>query len=240
MTTYVLVSGAWHAGWCWERVVPLLQERGQRAIAVDLAGMGSDPTPLAAVNLGVWVDQVARLIHELDEPVVLVGHSRGGVIISEVAERAPAKVSTLIYVAGFLVPQGKTLMDMAMRLPASQSNALLAGEEEGTVVVDPEAVGSIFYNRTEAGWVTRAQSLLTPEPVSVFSTPLGLSEASFGSVRRAYIECTEDNAVPLELQRLMQADLPCAAVCTLETDHSPFYSAPEQLVSGLEQVSEPH
>jgi hypothetical protein len=72
--------------------------------------------------------------------------------------------------------------------------------------------------------------------MAVFVTPLGLTENNFGSVRRAYIECVQDKAIPLALQRLMQETFPCEPVFTLDTDHSPFYSTPGQLADCLHRI----
>jgi len=170
------------------------------------------------------------------EPVVLVGHSRGGIVISQAAERVPEPIASLAYLAAFLVKPGETLLSTSARIAREPAPNVLIAREDGSTSVHPDAVGPNFYNTTDQAWVDRARSLLTPEPMAVFTTPLTLTEAAYGSVSRAYIECTQDNAVPLELQRLMQADLPCAPVFTLETDHSPFYSAPDQLAACLRRI----
>lgn len=230
----MLVSGAWHAGWCWDRVVPLLEAAGHKAFAPDLLGMGDEATPLAQVTLARWADQIAELVRAIEEPVVLVGHSRGGIVISEVAERVPDRIVTLVYLAAFLVPSGSNLLETsADHQREGLAGVLRSGPIEGTTVVNPDMFGAAFYNLTDAIWVERAKSQVSAEPMAVFSTRLALTDAGFGSVPRAYIECTQDNAVPLALQRLMQRALPCDRVFTLESDHSPFFSAPEQLADCL-------
>jgi pimeloyl-ACP methyl ester carboxylesterase len=233
MATYVLVSGAWHAGWCWERVVPELEAAGHRALAPNLAGMGPDRTPLSTITLAGWADQIANLIRVQDEPVFLVGHSRGGIVISDVAERVPDRIRSLVYLAAFLVPPGETLLTTSSKVSRDSGADVIIVNPDGTSTVRAEAVGPFFYNTTAVEWVERARSLLTAEPMVVFTTPLQLTAERFGAVRRAYIECTEDHAVPLALQKIMQVDLPCDPVFTLETDHSPFYSAPSQLAHCL-------
>jgi pimeloyl-ACP methyl ester carboxylesterase len=237
MATYVLVSGAWHAGWCWERVVPLLEAQGHRVVVPDLIGMGPNRAALSAASLEAWADQIATIIREQEEPVILVGHSRGGIVISETAERVPELIATLVYLAAFLVETGNTLLGTSAKVMREPAPDILIVQNDGTTIVRRDAVGPTFYNTTEPSWGERAQSLVTPEPMAVFMTPLDLTKENFGSVKRAYIECIQDNAVPLELQRLMQAALPCAPVFTLDTDHSPFYSAPDQLVTCLDQIS---
>jgi len=238
VATFVLVSGAWHAGWCWERVVPLLEAAGHQVVAPDLLGMGGDKTPLSTVTLARWADQIADIIAGLADKVVLVGHSRGGIVISAVAERAPDRIETLVYLAAFLVPPGQTLFDVANRISREAKPGVVIAGDDGTTTIHPDAVGPAFYNRTEPAWIARAKEQLTPEPMAVFTTPLALTSDRFGSVRRAYIECAEDNAVPLELQRLMQEELPCSPVFTLESDHSPFFSSPGALVDCLQRIAD--
>jgi pimeloyl-ACP methyl ester carboxylesterase len=169
--------------------------------------------------------------------VILVGHSRGGTVISEAAERAPDSIRTLVYLAAFLLPSGLTLAEAAARVPRVQRGNILAPGPDGSSIVQPQAIGPTFYNMTPPEWVARAIERLTPEPAKGMATAVNITQGAFGRVPRAYIECAQDNAVPLELQRAMQAELPCDPVFTLETDHSPFYSAPELLVATLEKLA---
>ncbi len=234
LSTFVLVSGAWHAAWCWERVVPLLEANGHKVLAPNLYGMGPDTTPLADITLARWADQVAELIRDEPDPVILVGHSRGGIVISETAERVPDQIQRLIYLSAVLIPSGGVL-EAAVELDGpDQRRSLLTPGPDNSTTIPPELAGQLFYSTTPEPWVERAISRLCPEPMVVFATPLSLSSERFGSVPRAYIECAEDQALPLEFQRRFQSSLPCAPVITLSSDHSPFFSAPEELVVALE------
>jgi pimeloyl-ACP methyl ester carboxylesterase len=236
MATFVLVSGAWHAGWCWERLVPLLESQGHRALAPDLLGMGRDATPLAAVTLDGWADQIAGVIGAEAEPVVLVGHSRGGIVISATAERVPERISTLVYLTALMLPDGATQADV-MGLVSPETAAVVRPGPEGGSLVAPEAVGPVFYNTTAPEWIERAAQMLGPEPTGGFSAPMKLSRERYGSVPRAYIECALDRAISLDAQRRMQAVLPCDPVITLQTDHSPFFSSPEELAASLVAIA---
>jgi pimeloyl-ACP methyl ester carboxylesterase len=237
MATFVLVSGAWHAGWCWERVVPLLEAAGHRALAPDLLAMGGDTTPIADVTLALWADQIAGLITAQPEPVILVGHSRGGIVISEAAERVPDRIACLVYLTALLIPSGESSMTTAMRGMTGLVGEMFVPAPEGGMTVRPELVGPTFYNTTEPAWVERATAMLTPEPMTTSATPLQLTAERYGRVPRAFIECAEDRALTLELQREMQASLPCDPVFTLATDHSPFYSDPQALVDCLQSIA---
>ena len=209
------------------------------AAAVSALSMGSDQTPLAELTLAGWAAFVTELVTSIGEPVVLVGHSRGGVVISEVAERAPEAISRLVYLAAFLVPRGKSMREMlALSEPREVAvGAIVMGADGISSTIAPGKAGPVFFNTTSVALQARAEALLTPEPMMSFMTPLNLTHERYGRVNRAYVECLQDNAVPIELQRLMQKTLPCAPVVTLDTDHSPFCSAPELLVRALEQIA---
>lgn len=233
MASFVLIHGAWHGGWCWQRVTPLLEAAGHRVWAPDLPGLGSDHTPLEQVTLDSWRDFVCKHLERAGEPVILVGHSRGGVVISAVAEAMPEKIARLAYLAAFLVPDGKTLGEMYTLLPPREEIADIATYEGVAATLNPAKIAPLLYNTTAAEWQKRAAALVCPEPVMSFVTPIHTTAARFGRVPRAYIECLRDNTIPIDLQRKMQEALPCDPVIALDTDHSPFFSAPEQLRDAL-------
>lgn len=233
--TFVLIAGAWHAAWCWERVIPLLTAAGHRVLAPDLLGMGEDPTPLAGVTLASWADQIAKVVEQEADPVILVGHSRGGPVISEVAERVPDRIATLVYVSGSLVPAGESIFTTLKPEPGATD--ILQMREDGSAMLPNNVAAAMFYNATPAEWVKAALPKLSPEPLWVHATPLAVTAERFGRVRRAYIETLSDHALPLDLQRSMQAALPCAPVFTLDSDHSPFLSRPDELVECLLSVA---
>lgn len=235
MTTFILIHGAWHGSWCWERVTPILRARGYHVIAPDLPGMGRDQTPLSAVTLETWTHYVRDLILQQNEKVILVGHSRGGIIISQVAEYISKNISGLIYLSAFLIPDGETLWGALHQHPreSERQSDLTFSADMSTSTIIKTAVRDTFYNTTSDSWIKRAQLQLGPEPMVSFTTPLSLSEENFGQVPRAYIECLQDRAIPIELQRKMVSRLPCNRIITMDTDHSPFYSAPKRLATKL-------
>jgi pimeloyl-ACP methyl ester carboxylesterase len=239
MSTFILVHGAWHGAWCWQRVVPRLESHGHRVIAPDLPGMGDDKTPLGEVTLEQWARFVADIVWQQPEPVILVGHSRGGIVVSQTAEYVPDRIQTLVYLAAFLVPDGRTLLDTMRRIPPrpESKDSLVFALDQTTSMIAPDAVKRVFYNTTSDEWVTRAAMLSGPEPMTSFTTPLRVTEERYGSVDRVYIECMQDLAIAPQLQRMMIAEIPCREVITMNTDHSPFYSAPEPLAAHLMAIA---
>ncbi|HTM63864.1 MAG TPA: alpha/beta fold hydrolase [Gammaproteobacteria bacterium] len=241
MATFILIHGAWHGGWCWERVVPLLEKQGHCVLAPDLPGMGDDHTPLDKITLDVWARFVADLVLQQDEKVILVGHSRGGIVISQAAEYCAEKIENLVYLTAYLLPNKQTILKTLEQHPPRESDRLpkfIMSDDMRASVVESADVRDFFYNCTDAEWCDRAAARLCWEPVMSFSTPVKISEEKFGKIPRSYIECLQDKGIPISMQREMQSALPCERVITLDTDHSPFYSAPEQLAAGLIELAQ--
>jgi pimeloyl-ACP methyl ester carboxylesterase len=238
MATFVLVHGALHGGWCWHKLVPLLEAEGHRVLAPDLPGMGMDRTPLSDVTMGLWADFVAQRSRAAGEPVVLVGHSRGGAVISETAELAPEVALGLVYIAALLLPAGKKPFDAGVAEGAqSAAESLRAASDEISVRVDPEAARGLFYHRASAAEAAWASAQLCPEPLAPNIVPLTVTAERWGRVPRAYIECLDDRVLPIGLQRAMQAALPCDPVVTMDSDHSPFLCAPRVLAAHLANIA---
>lgn len=236
---FILISGAWHGAWCWERVAPLLEAQGHHVVAPDLPGMGADRTPFDGMSFRDWAESVGRLAQSAAEPVVLVGHSRGGIVVSQTAELAPDAIRTSVYLAAALVPNGLRMADVFATAPTDP--AVAAGvrlRADGlSTDLDPDLLLSHFYNTTPPELVARARARLTPEPVFSDAAVMQLSPERFGRVRRAYVECLQDRCVPIALQRSMRDAVPCEHVGILDTDHSPFYSAPQALADALVAAS---
>lgn len=237
MTTFIFVAGAWHGSWCWSEIVPRLERAGHRVLTPDLLGMSAGEQTITEEPLRNWADQIASLVAEQDERVVLVGHSRAGIVISEVAERVPEKIDRLVYLCAFLLKDRQTLEEIWQQtFDADALSAAVAFHENGTCTCNPLALKG-FYNDTPEPLVQFARERLVPEPTAFARTPIHVTEERFGSVPRAYIECLNDQAIPVAMQRAMQSAAPVAAAVQLNSDHSPFFSRPDELVRALERVS---
>jgi pimeloyl-ACP methyl ester carboxylesterase len=232
--TFVLIAGAWHGAWCWDRVAPLLEAQGHRVHTPELPGTGASGTNPAHASLDGWARLIAELILTRDQPVTLVGHSRGGAVISRVAEMAGQNLDRLVYLAAYLLPAGGSVAaaaraDRESLIPAN----MIAAESGVTCTLRPDIIRDAFYGDCDDDTFAFARDRLSPEPLKPLATSLRITEAGFGRVPRAYIECTRDRTIGLAAQRWMQAGWPCDPVFTLESDHSPFLSHPGELAEML-------
>jgi hypothetical protein len=104
------------------------------------------------------------------------------------------------------------------------------------LTVPEDALRECFYERCSDEEIALAKFCLVPEPMAPAVTPIATSEQNFGRVERTYIETLRDKALPLAFQRRMRSEQPCSRTLTMDTDHSPFFSAPEQLVEHLVSI----
>jgi pimeloyl-ACP methyl ester carboxylesterase len=233
----LLVHGAWHGAWCWERVLALLADAGVEASAVDLPGHGADPGPLGDLHT-----DVARVRAELDrlgdsdgdsDGVVLAGHSYGGAVITGAGEHRA--VDHLVYIAAFALDDGESCLSAAITNAGGLSHEgrpnLAGGFVDGpgqTFTLEPPVAAACFYNDCDEATVAWALDRLGPQPqVTLAQSPEAVAWRSKAST---YAVCTHDMAVHPCLQRILAAR--CGAVVDWPTSHSPFLSRPD-LVAGL-------
>jgi len=230
MSSFVLIHGSWHGGWCWRKIIPLLRDAGHEAVAPDLPAHGSDPADPSAVTLSDYADRICQAVARCREPVVLVGHSMGGAAITQAAKRCAEALASLVYLTAFVPDDGESLVEQAARDTASLINGAVVGDTvAGTLSFADEAARDCFYGDCSLEDELFARENLCQEPISPLTVPLELADAAHPRLPRVYIECAKDRAVTLEMQRRIHRDGGFDRVHTLETSHSPFFSAPQAL-----------
>lgn len=237
MANYLFIHGGWHGAWCWNRLVPLLEKQGHRLIALDLPSHGRDKTPTAGVTMKDYVDAVIARLDALPEPVVLVGHSSGGAIATQVAEERPAKIRCLVYLAAFLPQSGESVLGLLQQATDSALvRNLVPSADRSQLTIPDDALRECFYEHCREEDIALAKFCLVPQPVAPAATPVNTTPSNFGRIPRVYIETLQDRALPTTLQRKMREALPCQTVFSIDTDHSPFFSAPEKLAEHLHAI----
>jgi pimeloyl-ACP methyl ester carboxylesterase len=231
--TLVLVHGSYHGSWCWERLVPILERKGVRVIAPDAKGRGKESQD--------YVSQVEEVLSRETEPVVLLGHSSGGMVLSELAKRQSGKIKSLVYLSAFLLPEGvfpPVVMksDTVSLFPYS----LLTDRPTGRTSIKKDAARELFYADCSDSVADWAISMLSSEPGMPENKPAA-ARASLpvqrgATIPRYYIETVKDKALGISTQRKMYHEMPCRKVYSLNTGHSPFLSAPDKLAAIILEI----
>ncbi|HVB94905.1 MAG TPA: alpha/beta hydrolase [Acidimicrobiales bacterium] len=230
--TVVLVHGAWHGAWCFDRVMPLLEAAAVPAIAVDLPGHGKDAGPFTDLH-----GDAARVVSVLDGingDVVLLGHSYGGAVVTEAGVH-PA-VKHVVYLCALALDEGEScasaLLDESASLSQEGRPDIADGllfHDDGTSTLTPSAAVACLYNDCDPDTVTWALANLGPHPMESF----GQSPSAIAWRERpsTYVVCSEDMVVHPDLQ--VQLAKRCTQSYVWPTSHSPFASEPERVGSLL-------
>ncbi|MGK3997015.1 alpha/beta fold hydrolase [Sorangium sp. So ce1024] len=235
--TYVLVHGAFVGGWAWDKVVPLLEAGGNEVIALDLPAHGDDQTPLADASLQAYTDAVVRAIDGASRPVVLVGHSMGGTVVSQAAEARPDKVKTLVYLTAFLMKDGQSLNEEWADDDGAAIKAYAVPSSDGTSLSFKEGwAANAFCQDCSPEDIARLESHLREEPALPFVEPIHVTEERWGRVPRVYIEALQDLAISPAEQKQQYTALPCERVISIDAGHAPFLTKPNELAEALRSL----
>jgi pimeloyl-ACP methyl ester carboxylesterase len=224
MATFGLVHGGFHGGWCWDRLIPELAARGHEAVAMDM------PIDDADATLSDYVASVVDALAAVEEPVVLVGHSMGGLVIPHVAATRPVERMVFICAMFANVPEpapGQVIPEVE-RLAFDAS--LLTVDAGFTTISPANAVASFFpdCDPAEAEW---AASQLRPQG----HAPAKPLVAPWPDVPSSVIVCTDDRG--RDYQRLVVAPRLGVEAIELPGGHSPFLSRPAALADVLDELA---
>jgi pimeloyl-ACP methyl ester carboxylesterase len=267
---FVLVHGGWHNHSTWDKVVPILEAQGFAALTLDLPGAGvnaiapkslslrpfdpaafaAERSPVAGVTQEERTQAAVALVREAaslgNGKVILVGHSAGGLTISAVAEQVPELLFAVVYLSGFMLPNGMQVFEMLQHetMSSSLGPGLFVGNPAATGATRINAgsaddayksrLKATFYGDvSESEFALAASQLHCDEPVGAV-TASAITPGRFGAVPRHYIRCTQDRAIPLTGQDQMIATVDGTiggktTIHTLESGHSPFLSQPAAL-----------
>ncbi len=229
MSTFVLLHGAWHGGWAWQRVVPALRAAGHEVHAPTLTGL-SDRAHLLTpqVGLATHVQDVVALLeaHDLRD-VVLVGHSYAGQVVTGVADRVPERLARRVHLDAFVGDDGEAAIDLLPETVAGHYREAVAGPGFGWLVpVRPlERLG--VSERADLDWLAPR---LTPHPWLTYTEPLRLTGGA-GRVPGVFVECVDWMRVfTAQAERAAARGWP---VHEIATGHEAMVTAPGELAELL-------
>lgn len=233
--TFVLVHGAFQSASAWTQVAGELRKAGHDVIAVDLPGRDAVGDNLKELSLESYRDAVLAAVRQRTEPVVLVGHSAGGLTISAVAEAEPARVKRLVYVAAYLPVSGDSLQSLSGQDKDSKftkENFVLAPDYSYADVLKRDRA-LIFAQDGSAEVRQAVENGLLKEPLAPMAAKIAVSSERFGKVSKVYVKTLKDNAVSPSLQDMMIARAPGTKVIPIDAGHVPHMTKPEELAKAL-------
>ena len=226
METIVLVHGAWSDASAWAQVAPVLKAKGYEVIEVNLPGHGKDNTSFATITLQSYVDAVRKAIGNRHN-VLLVGHSMGGVVISQVAEEIPGQIKELVYLAAFLPRNGESLLSLSQQDADSHIGKYLQIDQaNGQASLAKDGIIDVFAADAPQAAADQLLANFKADPLAPFATPVALTDANFGSVKKVYIHTLNDHAVSYTLQQAMVKNTPVSREYAIPSSHAPFISMP--------------
>lgn len=189
MTTLVLVHGAWHGGWCWDRVVPLLRAVGHDVHTPTLTGLSERAHLLSPqVGLETHVEDVVRLLDVLGlSDVVLVGHSYAGQVVTAVADRRPQLIRTRVHLDAFVGGDGEAACDLLPEPVAHHWSESAHEAGFGWLVPVRPLTKLGVSDQADLDWLTPR---LTPHPWRTYTDPLRLTGGS-DQVPGVFVECVD-------------------------------------------------
>lgn len=229
MTNFVLLHGAWHGGWVWQRVAPLLRAAGHEVHAPTLTGTSDRAHLLTpSVGLGTHVQDVVALIeaHDLTD-VVLVGHSYAGQVVTGVADRVPDRLRTRVYLDAFVGDDGEAAIDLLPDTVAGHYRDSVAGPGFGWLIPVRSLTVLGVTDDADLAWLGPR---LTPHPWLTYAEPLRLT-GSGQTVPPVFVEC-------VDWMRVFRAHRERAAargwpVHEVKTGHEAMVTAPVELADVL-------
>lgn len=230
--TVVLVHGAWHGPWCFNHVVDGLNARGVPTLAVDRRRPGPDGQLRAVTDSDENERIVRAALDQIDGPVVLLGHSFGGVAITT-APLGNDSVKHLVYLTAMMPDTDGAVPD---NFANPELVAAIQEADDGSTMVEEGKIRQIFYHQCPDADVERAMRELTPNEAAItFDAP---REAAWKTIPTTYVVCTEDQALLAPGQR--QLARRANRIAEWPTDHSPFFSNPQLLINLLHTLSQEH
>src|ERR1700744_5187952 len=214
----VLVHGAFADGSSWDKVVPLLEARGLHVVAVQ--------NPLSSLKDDVAATR--RAIEQQTGPVVLVGHSWAGVVITEAGN--DEKVSSLVYVAAFAPDNGQSINDMLKGLPPAPWASELQKDSGGFLTLSENAVIHGFASdlpASQAGVIAATQG-----PIFAGCFDDKVTQAAWHNKPSWFVITGKDRMIPAQLQAGMAKNMG-AKVVNVDSSHVAMLSQPQKVAAAI-------
>lgn len=235
-STYVLVHGAWHGGWCWKAVARILRTHGHQVFTPTLSGLGERAHLLSkTIDLSVFIQDIVNVLEYEDlTDVVLVGHSFGGLPIIGAADRVPRRIRQLVFLDAVVLEHGQTAFSRLAPEIVAQRIAQSNQSSGGLSIPVPAASA---FGVFEPAQVALLERNCTPHPLKTFDDPVTLNGPVGGTIPKTYIQCIDPVYEPLQSSRDFVRAQAHWAWDEIATGHDAMISAPAALAAKLLQYA---
>jgi pimeloyl-ACP methyl ester carboxylesterase len=237
MTTFVLVHGGGHGGWCWKWTAGALRDEGHDVHSPTLTGFGERAhLASSATSFQTFVDDVVNVVRFEDlHDIVLVGHSMGGTVIPRVAEEIPDRVRRVVWLTAAVCADGESLLET---IPPSRWMAeAVRTKSDGTVLTDPELILDAVVHDGTPEQRKFVRDRHTPYPPYALVEPGRLSAFLALDLPTAYVVATEDRAIERPVQEQMADRLPGSRRSEVSAGHDCMVVRPSEVARALSEVS---
>jgi pimeloyl-ACP methyl ester carboxylesterase len=237
--TLILVHGALFTSSSWIAVQSYLQENGYNVVTMDVPGRADDGEISYFVTLSKAVDKLCKVVSAQSEPVVLVGHSQGGAIITQALDRCADKIKALVYVAAVAPLNGEAVFD-ALSQEDNDNFGQCATLDKMNDVYNINYNGPIremFMADASPEQVKWSINNMVPEPSRIGDATLYYPEKIFRAMPKYYIETTNDKIISLATQKKIEANIKPDKVYSIISSHSPFLTHPRWLSTYLIEIA---
>jgi pimeloyl-ACP methyl ester carboxylesterase len=235
--SFVIVHGSWMGAWAWSDVAAGLRAQGAEVQVVELPAHGADTTPVSEATLSAYVATVDTALDASSSPVILVGHSFGGVVITQAAEGRPSKIAKLVYLGAFLPQNGQSALQLAQMDANSHLGPVLEIDADaGTADVPLADLSDVFCADCSDAGLAELIAKYRSEPLAPLGTPVQTTAANWGAIAKYFVYTTQDHAISFPFQQQETSSVNFAGTAMLATSHSPFLSNPALVVTALMNI----
>jgi len=228
VSTFVLVHGSWHGGWCWKKLASELATRGHTCRTTTLSGMGEHyHTASPNINLSTHILDITNFLEFEDlTNVILVGHSYGGMVITGVADQSD-RIGKLVYLDAIVPEHGENAFSLINGLEQDFSTK---ADANGMVPPWPPE----RYGVTDPSDIAWMATRLTPLPILTHREKLNAPKMKAKMLPRYFVHCTQFNLGGQFAKKIRREG---AAVFELNSGHDAMIIEPKKLASILNTIS---
>ncbi len=245
--TFLLIHGAWEHSSAWKKTTEFLEKEGHKVTSIDLPGHGNNKAPISEIDMELYANTVKETLNNFSNPVILVGHSFGGFVISKVAEEVPQKIEKLVFIASAIPYDGKPAVKIFEEDSESEFlGSLVFSDDQSSATVKKERIKNVIFDGASDEQISKAvaelveeasKSFFNPQATKPFFEPVPTTEKNFGSVAKAYIETKHDSVISLNAQRMLQKKTGITESVLIDSGHVPLITASRELADALIKVS---